>query len=305
MNENKPRVFDAFRDLVPFLGRIGSRANAGSLAALLGVKPRVRRFPKVSADEYWTFPGAGIEIVLSGGRLRTCFLHVREEKGTGAFTGALDGKLAADAARERMHEAWGLPLKTHEPETEKSDECQNHVIARHPRYDFYERSGCGVSIEYAQGRDARLVRPATITLSREHSPSVLKRSGKSEAARTGGVLSCTFRCARCGKPAETVKLARQAAGPVFYHGFGVNSAGLPEEDAARLEALLLKGDPALLHAFRPRYAASFCPRCGACYCLAHWKGRHGAPPPFGDSWSWDWAEYGTCPYGHERVLREL
>lgn len=117
--------------------------------------------------------------------------------------------------------------------------------------------------------------------------------------------SRTFQCASCRRTAETVRLVRAPSGTVFSYGFGTSSVGLIAQDAERLEALLLKGDPAALHAFRPMYAASFCPECGKCYCLEHWSGRHGAPPPEGDAYSWDWAEYGTCPRGHNRVLRDL
>ncbi|MFA5138304.1 MAG: hypothetical protein WC728_03645 [Elusimicrobiota bacterium] len=294
-------MLDAMRDLVPFLGRMHSRANRRKLSDLLGCGPLLKR---IGERVYWTFSGSGLEAALIAGRLGAWFLYARRDSGGEEFTGRLEGDLPVQATRREIHRTWGLPKKIFPPETERCGESEDHVIARHPWRDTYERAGCSVYIEYSSGLHEHAVRPATIILTGGRQPTVVKRSDPAKVSRSRETLACTFRCARCGKPAETVELI-QGKDPVARYGFGETRAGLRAEDAAHMMKLLLVGDPGALHAFRPDYAASFCPACGVCYCREHWKYRHGAPPPWGDSYSWDWVEYGACPYGHERILREL
>lgn len=279
-------MLNALEDLGPLLGSAQTAATAERLRRRLGGAPRVEGS---GSRLRWAYAAAGVDALFAAGRLVRFLLHPQDESVRGAFTGCLADGLPAGASRRALHEAFGSPVKAIAPQAVDWDHCRNEpVLAAGPWLDIFVSSGVKVVVAYSSALHPWAVRPRAVAL--------LPASARGRSV-------CSFFCASCGRRAETVSLSRSRAPlPVVRVGFGQNTVGLDAPSADRVEALLLLEDPAALYSFRPFYAASFCPDCGACYCRQHWLDRSSGPPAWGDAWSYDWVESGRCPEGHRREL---
>jgi len=116
-----------------------------------------------------------------------------------------------------------------------------------------------------------------------------------------------FKCKECGNKTETVRLLPRGAagnycsGDAIKYNFDSETMMLSPEEAAIVGAALAAADAAAVHAAHPRWLASYCPKCGACYCRKHWKIEQW-PDPASDSYSMHYDTFGTCPLKHRRLM---
>ncbi len=124
---------------------------------------------------------------------------------------------------------------------------------------------------------------------------------------SAGTIAAAFACAACGEEAETVRFlprgvpGNHCSGDAVQFHFGSETMMLGPGDVRAVRAALTASDAAALHAAHPRWAASYCPQCRACYCRRHWTIEQ-EPDPAGDGYSMHYDTHGTCPSGHRRLM---
>ena len=130
------------------------------------------------------------------------------------------------------------------------------------------------------------------------------------------VLSASFVCAACTRPAATVQLIppglpdpRFSPEPpgvppgiasIFIEHYRVSIDGGPvtvtHVASQAAQSAVHAADPEALYSLDREFAPFWCPKCRDCYCETHWSLEE-----IYDEAGWDYT-LGTCPRGHRRKL---